>query len=250
MGSSPTYEARFLDHPKKGSISLVSSPSSVKLGIILELAGLLKNREWFDHDERWPVSTRGRKKGRERRWKRGRRGEKRESVYWLAEKKTVSSSERNVPVLSHSAVSPSLKPHGCKVALQAPLSMYPSRQNYWRRLPFPTPGHLPDPGIESVSLTPPTLTGGFHCATWEAPESSNSHQQRRVKVAQSYPTLCDPVDYTVHGILQARILEWVAFPFSRSSPQPGIKPRSPALQAYSLPAEPQGKMSPQRSSRW
>ena len=36
----------------------------------------------------------------------------------------------------------------------------------------------------------------------------------KVKVAQSCPTLCDPIDYTVHGILQARILEWVAFPFS------------------------------------
>ena len=33
-------------------------------------------------------------------------------------------------------------------------------------------------------------------------------------------TLCDPMDYTVHGILQARILEWVAFPFSRGSSQP------------------------------
>ena len=32
-------------------------------------------------------------------------------------------------------------------------------------------------------------------------------------------TLCDPMDYTVHGILQARILEWVAFPFSRGSSQ-------------------------------
>ena len=32
--------------------------------------------------------------------------------------------------------------------------------------------------------------------------------------------LCDPMDYTVHGILQARILEWVAFPFSRGSSQP------------------------------
>ena len=39
------------------------------------------------------------------------------------------------------------------------------------------------------------------------------------KVAQSCLTLCDPVDYTVHGILQARILEWVAFPFSRGSSQ-------------------------------
>ena len=43
----------------------------------------------------------------------------------------------------------------------------------------------------------------------------------KVKVAQSCPTLCDPMDYTVHGILQARILEWVAFPFFRGSSQPG-----------------------------
>ena len=42
----------------------------------------------------------------------------------------------------------------------------------------------------------------------------------KVRVAQSCPTLCDPMDYTVHGILQARILEWVAFPFSRGSSQP------------------------------
>ena len=41
-----------------------------------------------------------------------------------------------------------------------------------------------------------------------------------VKVAQSCPTLCNPMDYTVRGILQARILEWVAFPFSRGLSQP------------------------------
>ena len=41
-----------------------------------------------------------------------------------------------------------------------------------------------------------------------------------MKVAQSCPTPCDPMDYTVPGILQARILEWVAFPFSRGSSQP------------------------------
>ena len=41
-----------------------------------------------------------------------------------------------------------------------------------------------------------------------------------VKVAQSYLTLCNPMDYTLHRILQARILEWVAFPFSRGSSQP------------------------------
>ena len=50
------------------------------------------------------------------------------------------------------------------------------------------------------------------------------------------------MDYTVHEILQARILEGVAFPLLRDLPNPGIKPRSPALQADSLPAEPQGKL--------
>ena len=63
----------------------------------------------------------------------------------------------------------------------------------------------------------------------------------KVKVAQSCWTLCNPMDYTVHGILQARIMEWVAFPFSRKSSNPRTKPRSPALQADSLLAEPPGK---------
>ena len=83
------------------------------------------------------------------------------------------------------------------------------------------------------------------------------------------------MDYTVHGILQARMLEWVAFPFSRDQtqvsliaggfftswatreaqeywsgqpipssvdlPEPGIEPVSPTLQADSLSTEPQGK---------
>ena len=49
------------------------------------------------------------------------------------------------------------------------------------------------------------------------------------------------MDYTVHGILQARILEWVAIPFSGDLPNPGIEPKSPTLQADSLPAEAQGK---------
>ena len=45
----------------------------------------------------------------------------------------------------------------------------------------------------------------------------------------------------VHGSLQARILEWVAIPSPGDLPDPGIEPRSPALQADSLPAEPPGK---------
>ena len=102
-----------------------------------------------------------------------------------------------------------------------------------------------------------------------------------MKVTQLCPTLCDPMDYRAHGILQARIQEWVAFPFSRGSsqprnqtgvshiaggfftswatreaqeywsgqpipspvdlPNPGIKLGSPALQVDSLPTELSGK---------
>ena len=51
------------------------------------------------------------------------------------------------------------------------------------------------------------------------------------------------MDYTVHGILQARTLEWVAFSFSGDLPNPGIEPRSPALQVDSLLAEPQGNFA-------
>ena len=41
----------------------------------------------------------------------------------------------------------------------------------------------------------------------------------KVKVTQSFLTLCDPMDYTVHEILQSRIVEWVAIPFSRGPSQ-------------------------------
>ena len=99
-----------------------------------------------------------------------------------------------------------------------------------------------------------------------------------MKVTQSCSTLCDPMNYTDHGILLARILEWAAFPFSRGSSQPRDRtqvshvaggfltswatreiqkywrgwpspspgglpdPGSPALQADSLPTELSGKL--------
>ena len=59
----------------------------------------------------------------------------------------------------------------------------------------------------------------------------------KVKFAQSFPTPCDPMDYTVHGILQAGILEWVVFSFSRGSSQPRDRTQVSALQADSLSAE-------------
>ena len=68
-------------------------------------------------------------------------------------------------------------------------------------------------------------------------------------VAKLCPSLWDPMDYSppgssVHGILQARLLEWAAVPSSRDLPDPGIKPESltsPASGGGSLPLESPGK---------
>ena len=96
------------------------------------------------------------------------------------------------------------------VPCQAPLSMEFSRQEYWSGLPFPSPRNLPDPGIEShLSLSAPLK------------KSSNL---RMVLGAQLCLTLFTSMDYgppgsSVYGILQARILEWVAIPFTRGPSQ-------------------------------
>ena len=62
----------------------------------------------------------------------------------------------------------------------------------------------------------------FSLSYWyrSIPISIYMQYEREVKVSRPCPTLCDPKDYTVHGILQARILEWVTVPFSRGSSQP------------------------------
>ena len=67
------------------------------------------------------------------------------------------------------------------------------------------------------------------------------------EVAQSCPTLCDPMDCSlpgssVHGIFQARLLEWVAFPSPEDLPDPGIKLGSLTLRTDSLPSEPPEKV--------
>ena len=66
-------------------------------------------------------------------------------------------------------------------------------------------------------------------------------------IVQSCPTLCHPMDCSlldssVHGILQAGILEWVAMPSSKGSSQPRTEPMSPMLQVDSLSFEPLGKL--------
>ena len=60
---------------------------------------------------------------------------------------------------------------------------------------------------------------GFHRVHKYLKSSIHCFCQLKVQVTQLCPTLCDPMNGIVHGILQARIMEWVAFPFSRGSSQ-------------------------------
>ena len=118
------------------------------------------------------------------------------------------------------------------VALQVSLSMEFSRQGYWSGLSFSPPRGLSHPGITPES--PALLAGGFftsappgkpHCRSSKWIQSHVFyiclHSRSTFCVCtQSQPTLCNPMDCSpsgssVHGILQARILEWVAICFSR-----------------------------------
>ena len=95
--------------------------------------------------------------------------------------------------------------------------------------------NLPGPGIQLCSLH------------WQTSFPITGLLEEKVKVPQSCPTLCDPMDCSppgssVHGILQARILEWAATPFPGALPYPGIESGSPELQADALLSEPPGVM--------
>ena len=115
------------------------------------------------------------------------------------------------------------------VAHQAPPSMRFSRKEYWSGLPFPSPGDLPDPGIEPRS---PALQAD--ALTSEPPGKPRMLSCfSRVWLSVTLCT-CSPPGSSVHEILQERILEWVAIPFSR----PRDRTWSPALQVDSLPFEP------------
>ena len=101
------------------------------------------------------------------------------------------------------------------VACQAPLSIGFPSQEYWSGLAFLSPVDLFNP---RTKLTSPALTDGFFCH-WATEVKSES------EVSQLCLTLCDLMDCSlpgssVHGILQARILELVAISFSRGSSQP------------------------------
>ena len=120
-------------------------------------------------------------------------------------------------------MSDAFRPHGLYIACQVPLSMGFSRQESWSGLPFSSSGDLSNPGIEPVPPMFPALAGRFF-----TPEPRGKPWPRPLcvcaKLLQSCLTLCDPMDCSlpgssVHRVLQARILEWVAVPSSRGSSQ-------------------------------
>ena len=77
-----------------------------------------------------------------------------------------------------------------------------SRQEYWSGLPWPPPGDLPDPGIESVSLMSPALAGRFFTtsATWEAQMQTTTYkidqkQDPIVLLRKLYSISCDKLSW-------------------------------------------------------
>ena len=106
------------------------------------------------------------------------------------------------------------------IACQAPLSMEFSRQEHWSGLPFPSPGDLPDPGVEPTSLVSPALAGRFliTSSTWE---SHTSVILCGCSVTQSCPTLRH------HGLQHAR--------HPCPSPSPGACSNSSPLSRWCHP---------------
>ena len=101
-------------------------------------------------------------------------------------------------------------------------------------------------GNQGADWSVQPLTPGVWRSLPEIPWKTVKTAQTYVLVAQSCLNLCNPSGCSppgsfVHGIHQARILEWVAIPFSWDLPNPGLKPGSPTLQADSLLSEPPGK---------
>ena len=90
----------------------------------------------------------------------------------------------------------------------------------------------------------PTGRQFYKIRTRGCPEDTLT-RKGNVLVTQLCPTLCNPMDCSppgssIHGILQARIVEWVAISFSRGSSQPRDQSQSPILQVDSLLSEPPG----------
>ena len=130
------------------------------------------------------------------------------------------------------------------IAHQAPLSMGFSRQEYWSGLPCPSPGDLPDPGIKPTSLClPHWQVGCLPLAPPGKPSETTKRENENHSVVSSSETswtvACQAplsMDFSRQGCWNS-----LPCPSPGDLPDPGIKPRSPALQAHSSPFELPGK---------
>ena len=103
-----------------------------------------------------------------------------------------------------------------------------------------------DSALKSRDITLPTKIHTVKAMVFLVVMYRCEEKNVKILVTQLCLTLCDPMGCSltgssVHGILQARILEWVAIPYSRGSFQPRDQTQSSALQTDSLPSEPPGK---------
>ena len=122
-----------------------------------------------------------------------------------------------VCMLSHSVMSDSCDPMNSSLPDTSVHGVFQERILEWFAISSSSRSSQPTKQTQISFVS--CIAGGFF-TRWAIREAHNKGLSEWVKVAQSCPTLCDPVDYTICGILQARILAWVAFPFSRGSSQP------------------------------
>ena len=139
------------------------------------------------------------------------------------------------------------------VACQTPLSMGFSRQEFWSGLPCPSPGDLPNAGIELASLTSPASAGRFFTTStaWEALNEDRvvgliylflavPHSMRDLRSPDQRLNSC-PL-WWKHGVLTTG--------FPGNLPDPGIELRSPTLQAEALTSAPPGKPRVHHEKCW
>ena len=120
------------------------------------------------------------------------------------------------------------------VALQVPLSMGFSRQEYWNGLPFSSPGDLSNPGIKPTSLKSATLAGGFFTTSKHhlgSPFASWKVKVKLLSCVRLFATLWTVAYQALLSMGFSRQEYWsgVPFPSPGDLPNPGIKPGSPAL---------------------
>ena len=152
-----------------------------------------------------------------------------ETVYYVTG--TVRINIMCVHVLSHVQLSATPR----TVARQAPLSMGLSWQECWSRLPFPSPGDLPDPGNEPRSLAPPALSGElYHCTIWEAHNIVYACVLScfsRIPLFSTIWTVAHQAPLST-GFSKQEYWSELPYPSPGDLPNPGIKPTSltsPAL---------------------